>query len=226
MKLLLWDLDGTILDFLAAEKASLKARFPLWFHRDCTDEMVSLYSKINVSYWEKLERGEMEKKAILIRRFEDFLNEVGEDPALGERFSYDYETHLPDTIVFCDGAREVLHALSGRLPQCAITNGTKSVQDEKLKRSGLIDIFDNVYISEAVGAEKPSPLFFEAVFRDYPDISPEDMLIIGDSLTSDIRGGNNAGIPVCWYNPAGKKKTPDVRIDYEIKDLREVLNLV
>ena len=107
-----------------------------------------------------------------------------------------------------------------------MTNGTKVAQDKKLDRSGLDKLLDPIFISEVVGAEKPSREFFAPVFAAFPGIKPEEMLIVGDSLTSDIRGGINAGVQTCWYNPAGVEKTTDDHVDYEITDLHQIYGLL
>ncbi len=117
-------------------------------------------------------------------------------------------------------------ALRGRAAQCAVTNGTKVAQDKKLDRSGLDKLLDPIFISEVVGAEKPSREFFTPVFAAFPGIKPEEMLIVGDSLTSDIRGGINAGVQTCWYNPRGHAAPPELSIDYTISDIAEVLQIV
>ena len=106
-----------------------------------------------------------------------------------------------------------MQALRGIAAQCAVTNGTKIAQDKKLERSGLDKLLDPIFISEVVGAA-------------FPGIKPEEMLIVGDSLTSDIRGGVNAGIQTCWYNPRGHAAPPELRIDYTVSDIAEVLQIV
>ena len=119
-----------------------------------------------------------------------------------------------------------MQALRGRVAQCAVTNGTKIAQDKKLARSGLDRLLDPIFISEVVGAEKPSAAFFAPVFASLVGIKPEEMLIVGDSLTSDIRGGINAGIRTCWYNPGGHAAPPELRMDHTISDIAEVLQIV
>ena len=141
-------------------------------------------------------------------------------------FDAAYENGLPDTIVFFDGAMEVLQSLRGRVIQCAVTNGTKFVQERKLARSGMDRIFDHVFISEDVGYEKPDIRYFESVFSAIGDYPREEIMIVGDSLTSDMRGGVNAGIVTCWFNPKGKKNTSQLPVDHEISDLPQVLTLL
>ena len=219
---LLWDVDGTLLDFIAAEKAAVKTLFHEFGLGECSDEMVARYSEINRLYWEALERGELTKPVILVRRFADFFAEYGIDPAIAPQFNELYQVRLGDTVEFCDDSYELLASLRGRIRQYAVSNGTVAAQERKLKNSGLDKLFDGVFLSEQVGYEKPSKRFFDAVFAAIGPVDRGRCLIIGDSLTSDITGGNNAGIKTCWYNPGGKLRYASVQVDFEVSDLREI----
>ncbi len=226
IRLILWDVDNTLLDFHAAERASIRNCFRRFGLGECTDEMLLDYSAINIRCWEKLERGERTRAQILTDRFREFLEKYGKDPSLAEEFDLAYENGLPDTIVFFDGAISTLEALRGRVIQCAVTNGTKFVQERKLARSGLDRIFDRVFISQDVGFDKPDVRFFDCVFSCLGDIAPRETMIVGDSLTSDMAGGVNAGLVTCWYNPQGKPNPSGLPIDHEIRALPEVLELL
>ena len=187
--------------------------------------MLEAYKKINRGYWQMMERGEIEKPVLLVKRFEDFLSAYGLDTSVAAKVNALYQILLGDTVVFCDHAWETIQALKGKVLQCAVTNGTKVAQDRKLKNSGLEQEFDHIFISEVVGIEKPNVGFFDLVFEKIGEFSREEVLIVGDSLTSDIRGGINAGIKTCWYNPKGVENTSGMAPDYEIKDVAEVLKL-
>ena len=121
---------------------------------------------------------------------------------------------------------ETVQALKGKVLQCAVTNGTKVAQDGKLRNSGLDKEFDRVFISEVVGVEKPNKGFFDAVFAEIGEYAKDEVLIVGDSLTSDIQGGVNAGIKTCWFNPKGVVNTSALKPDYEIRDIGEVPEIV
>ena len=222
---ILWDVDGTLLDFIASQRDSLFQCFALFGFGKCTEEMHLRYSAINISLWEMLERGERTKAEILTERFRRFFAETGLPVDQAEAFNAEYEKRLPDTIRFFPHALETLEALKGKVIQCSVTNGTLSVQERKMNETPLGTLFDRLFISEAVGAEKPDPRFFEAVFGTLGGIPKDRILIVGDSLTSDILGGLRAGIHTCWYNPDAKKSREDIRPEYEIRDLAEVLTL-
>lgn len=219
-KALLWDIDGTLLDFGASERAGIRTCFGLFGLGTCTDEMLAVYDEINNRYWEMLERGECTKHQTMVGRFVEFFALYGLHADV-EAFNDEYQRRLPDTIVFRPHALDALHALAPKYRQYAVTNGNLPVQQRKLRESGLAAIFDGVFISDEVGFEKPSPAYFDFVLNRI-GLAPSDCLVIGDSLTSDIRGANNAGIPCCWYNPDGKPQKGSLRIDAVVSDLSEV----
>lgn len=218
-KYLLWDIDGTLLDFAAAEKCAIRALFDKYNLGACSDEMISSYAKINKKYWEALERGEMTKPQILVGRFVEFFESINVDTSIAENFNTDYQLTLGDYVVFEDNAINTLESEKGKYRLIAVTNGTKIAQEKKLKTSGLNKYFDSVYISEDVGFEKPDVRYFDYLFTKENINNKSECLIIGDSLTSDMLGGNNAGIDTCWYNPSGKELTGNVNITYEIDNL-------
>ena len=225
-KVILWDIDGTLLDFLKAEHAAFNKCFEVLNLGECTDEMIARYSKINRKYWEKLERGELTKPEVLVGRFEEFfeLEGIGKEHAVA--FNNEYQVRLGDTVCFCDNGYELVKELKNSVKQYAVTNGTKIAQDKKLSKSGLDQLLDGIYISEVVGIEKPGIGFFEHVFNEIGTYNPEEVLIVGDSLTSDMRGGNNAGIKCCWYNPRKEENNLDVKVDYEITNLQEIMTIL
>ena len=226
IKVILWDVDGTLLDFKKSEYAAIKKCFELFKLGQCTDEMIQRYSALNKRYWEKLERGEITKQEVLINRFVDFFESENISTDCATDFNKEYQLQLGETICFCDNCYDLLKSLKGQIKQYAVTNGTKVAQDRKLYKSGLIDIFDGVFISEEVGFEKPGIAFFEHVWRKIGSYHANEVLIVGDSLTSDMQGGNNAGILCCWYNSKGMKNDTALRIDYEIDNLQKIKELL
>ena len=226
IKVILWDIDGTLLNFLRAEYESIKKCFAKFNLGECTDEMIARYSVINRKYWEKLERGEISKQEVLIHRFEEFFAQENIVTDCAEAFNKQYQYNLGDTICFNDKGFKLIQELKGKVKQYAVTNGTKTAQDRKLDKSGLRELFDGVFISEEVGIEKPGKGFFDFVFQIIGNYELDEILIVGDSLTSDMQGGNNAGIKCCWYNPKGLENQKDLRIDYEISNLQEVKNIL
>ena len=224
IKAILWDVDGTLIDFKAGEKAAIKTCFKIFGLGDCPDEWVAEYSEINTRYWRLLEEKKMEKPRILVERFREFFSLHGIDPDVSSAFNEEYQVRLGDTVLFTEGAEETVKALRGRVIQCGVTNGTLIAQSRKLKKSGLDTLLDKVYISEKIGFEKPDPRFFDAVFSDMPELSRNEIMIVGDSQTSDMEGGRRVGVKTCFYNPRGNAFTE--KVDFEIKRVAEALSII
>ncbi len=226
-KILLWDIDGTILDFKAAEKNAIRTCFQIFGLGECTDEMIARYSEINDKYWRRLERGELTKPEVLRGRFVEFFETEGIDFSGVDDFNGEYQVRLGDKIFFFDNAYEIIKDLKTKVKQYAVTNGTYIAQSRKLVNSGLDKLFDGVFISDKIGAEKPTVEFFKYVFGNIEKVEKNEILIIGDSLTSDIKGANNADIPCCYYTQGKEfENTTDLRIDYIIKNLNEIYGLI
>ena len=225
-KYLLWDIDGTVLDFKASERCAIKHLFKKYSLGDCSDDMIKLYSDINAKYWELLEKNIMTKKEILIGRFCEFFELVGIDKSIAESFNDDYQPLLGEYIVFVDEAEKLINLAKQKYTIVAVTNGTKVAQTRKLKNSGLNKVFDHIFISEDVGFEKPNINFFNTVFSTVGICDKKSALIIGDSLSSDMQGGVNAGIDTCWYNPEKKENTKNLKVNYEIESLKALYNIL
>lgn len=219
IKVLLWDIDATLLDFTAAEKEAIRKCFEKFDLGICTDEMLGRYSLINKSYWEKLERGELSKGEILVNRFRDFFVSEGIETDCEKAFNDYYQLALGDTIRFRDHGYELVEKLRKDYRQFAVTNGTFVAQSKKLKKSGLDNLLEEAFISDLIGFEKPSNEFFDYVLERIGVYKKEEIMIIGDSLSSDMQGGNHAGIVCCWYNPNHAENTKNVKIDHEIDNL-------
>ena len=223
IKVILWDIDGTLLDFKKNESNSIKNAFRVFSLGECSDDTVKLYSDINQSCWEMLERGELTKEQTLIVRFEKFFDELDIKGVSPREFCSVYENGIADTTAFIDGAYDTVSSLRGKYKQYAVTNGAYSVQTERLKRLGLGELFDGVFISDKVGYEKPSPLFFDYVRKHIDNVSLDEILIVGDSLTSDIKGGNNMGIKTCLFSPKPLVYDKnEYKINYVISSLDEI----
>ena len=154
-----------------------------------------------------------------MNRFRDFFASEGIETDCEKEFNDSYQVALGDTICFRDNGYELVKKLQGRYRQFVVTNGTFVAQERKLRKSGIGELVEEAFISDLIGFEKPSIEFFDYVFEKIGEYDKNEVLIIGDSLTSDMQGGNNAGIVCCWYNPNHLENTKNVKIDYEIEDL-------
>ena len=224
VKTVLLDLDDTILDFQRAERQALSKTLR-HFHIDPTPAVLDRYHVLNRSQWELLEEGKLTRPQVLVRRFELLFAELGVGASAQEVCQL-YEGHLAQGHFFMPGARELLETLSPRYDLYLATNGFAAVQTTRLRSAGIIPYFRKIFISEELGADKPSPDFFRACFRAIPDFDPAEALMVGDSLTSDIRGGRDAGIRTCWYNARGLDPRPDIAPDYTIQALDQLPGLL
>lgn len=226
IKVILWDLDQTLLDFKRSEFCALKKAFEHFGLGELDFELHKSYSKINEECWRMLERCELTKPQVMEQRFKRFFaKENIKCPASPSEFSAYYESRLPDTVAFVDNAVEVLKCLKGRVKQYVVTNGASAVQHKRLEKSGLDLLLDGVFVSDEIGYEKPSARFFEPVLEKALKYAEKDeILIVGDSLTSDIKGGNNVGIKTCLFSPNGCDADDEYKVDYRICDIIEVVD--
>ena len=218
--IVLMDLDNTILNFDIAEAAAIGKT--LECHGiDPTPELIRRYNLINISQWEKLERGEISRHEVLVGRFRMLFDELGEECDC-EEVQEMYEGLLAQGHWFMPGAEELLTALKDDYRLFICSNGTARVQAGRLESSGIEPYFEKIFVSELMKVNKPSPEYFRACFDEISDFDKDRTIMIGDSLTSDILGGRNAGIMTCWYNPKGKVNGFDFSPDYEVRQLGEI----
>ncbi len=219
------DLDDTILDFQRAEREALAATLNQMGVTP-TPERVQSYHEINLKHWKMLERGEITRERLLVRRFEVFFESVGV-VADADRTQRVYEYELGLRSYFIEGAKEMLDELKAAGYRLYLaSNGTTVVQTPRIRAAALTSYFDGIFLSEAIGCDKPSRAFFDACFAEIRDFSPEQAIILGDSLSSDIAGGRNAGIQTCWFHPAGTPPTGGIKPDHQIFALSEFLPLL
>ena len=191
-----------------------------------TPEVYQLYHQINLELWNAFDRGEVTKEYVTLERYVRFLRamELEADPV---RCNADYLAALGEGVYPLPHAEEVCRILAKRGHRLYIvTNAVASVQRSRLKGSVFSRLITDAFISEDAGASKPDPAYYDYIRRRLPDLTAENCLVIGDSLATDIRGANNAGLPCCWFNPRGKPRPQGLRIDYEIHDLRQLLDIV
>jgi len=223
-KYILFDADDTLLDFQRTEEYALSDTFEK-YGIPFTDQVRTTYKTINHKLWASFEAGEISKNTILARRFRNTFAALGIQGAF-EGFEEEYQLALGRGGFLIPGAMEVCRELSKTCRLYIVTNGVQATQDSRMKLSGLLPYIQDVFVSETIGCQKPQKEYFDYVFSHIPSFDSTQTLIVGDSLGSDMKGGQNAGIDVCWYNPAGKPNGSRVNLTYEIKDLRELYGIV
>lgn len=214
------DLDDTILDFHKAEHIAIAKTF-LDFGMEPTQTVLDRYSQINILHWQMLERGEMSREDVLVKRFEALFGEYGV-AADAAAVAKTYERYLSIGHYFMPGAEEAVEALAKKYRLFLASNGSAAVQEGRMTSANLYRFFEKVFVSQDIGHNKPSKAYFDACFAQIPGFDRSRAMMVGDSLTSDIRGGNNAGILTCWVNPKHSPKDPEIRVDYEIEALSQL----
>ena len=218
---LLFDADNTLFDFDAAERQAY-ANVCRTHGLTHSDSGYALYRRCNSELWHDFDRGLCTKEFLLVERFRRYLERSGQT-GNPEKLN---ETHLQTiaaSAFLLPGALELCRTLAADHQLYIITNGVESSQRSRFRRSPLIPYFKGLFISEAIGSGKPSRAYFDYVFQAVPGLTPQNGLVIGDSLTSDIQGANNAGLACCWFNPRGLPRPEGLRIDYEVYTLEEIL---
>lgn len=218
------DLDDTILDFSAAEAAAISKTFRQ-VGLNPTEELLAAFRRHNLHQWEAFERGEISREDVLVGRFTLLFRELGLslDPAATEDI---YRGYLGIGHYFVEGAEDILAYLAPKYDLYLASNGVAATQYSRLESAGIRRYFKEIFISEVTGAHKPDRAYFDYCFRHIPGFDPAAAIIIGDSLTSDIQGGKNAGIATCWFNRAGKAPRQDIVPDYEIHCWEELKSIL
>jgi len=220
VEFLLLDLDDTILDFHKAERIAI-AKTIGDFGVEPTEEVLRQYHLINKWHWEQLELGKLTRAEVLENRFGVLFGQLGvaADPAACARA---YERNLAQGHYFLPGAEEALEKLSKKYRLFIASNGTAKVQNKRLDSAGIRKYFEAIFISQDIGINKPDKGFFDYCFARIPGFDPKKAMIVGDSPSSDMLGGQNAGIATCWVNPTGRKYSLERLPDYEIQCLAQL----
>ena len=224
IEFLFLDLDDTILDFHKAERIAI-AKTIRDFGVEPTEEILARYHVINKWHWEQLELGKMTRDEVVVNRFGMLFAELGREVDAAA-VAKAYERNLSIGHYFLPGAEEAVDALSKKYRLFLASNGTAVVQKGRMTSANLYRFFEKVFVSQEIGHNKPSKAYFDACFAQIPGFDRSKAMIVGDSLTSDIRGGNNAGIKTCWVNPNHAPRNPEIHVDYEIEALHQLENLL
>lgn len=221
---LFFDVDDTLLDFGAAENLALHLLFeeqniPL------TTEIESHYQKINQGLWRSFEEGKINREEVLNTRFSILFHEYGQEMD-GVLLEKKYRSYLEEGHHLVEGALELITNLQHDYDLYIVTNGVSKTQEKRLRKSGLYPLFKNIFVSEATGYQKPMKEYVDYVFARIPHFFMEQGLIIGDSLSSDMKGGQIAGIDTCWFNPGIKTNDTKIRPTYQIQRLDELYRVL
>ena len=223
VKAIFLDIDDTLLDF------NLCADYSMHYAADIMginlpDDFLNLFHRINNSLWEKMERGEITNQEIYDTRFNLIFREA-HISADGHIFEKEFKNGLHESHIPVDGAMDLLRYLHPNYKLYAASNGPYEQQKYRLAKADMLSLFEDIFISERVGCSKPMPGFFDVCFSLMPGIEPGETVMIGDSLTSDIKGAHDYGIPTIWFNKNGKSGHPK-EVDYKVDSLSEIRNIL
>lgn len=221
---ILFDLDDTLFDFQLAEKIALKKTF-IHLGIEPTEELMRDYSAINKEQWRLLEQGKITRDALKTRRYRLLFEKYGLE-ASEQEAAKTYEVLLGVGHYYIEGAHELLEEMCGKYDLYIVSNGTTCVQKGRIASSDIENFVKGIFISQEIGVNKPAKEFFDACFAQMENKDRGASVIIGDSLTSDILGGVNAGVKTVWFNPKAKDNNSGIRPDYEVRTLAEIPALI
>lgn len=224
-KYILLDIDGTLLDFeRCAHDAFMKTAEH--FNLGLKDEVYPIYSACNDKYWKMFEKNEISLENLKTKRFDELFANLGIGGITGEEFNPIYGHNLSTFYYKMEGADGILEYLKGRYTLYALTNGIAKTQHKRLSLSGIDKYFEKIFISEEIGASKPSKEYFERSLAIAGIKEKSECIMIGDSITSDMLGAHNAGIDKIWFNPEHRENGKNIKIEFEIEKLSEIKNIL
>ena len=230
IKAILFDIDNTLLSFDEYVKESMKIGFEVFGIGKYTDEMFETFTKVNSSLWHKIESGEIDLTKLQKIRWNMIFDALGFS-ADGVEFEKYFRSRLFDNAIEEPGAMDLIKYLSGKYTLCTASNGPYLQQLNRLKVGKMAEFFTESFISEDIGHSKPSKEFFNESLNRLnatlnQEIAPNEMMIIGDSLTSDMAGGVGFGMKTCFYNPKNITVPDDLNLDYIVSNLSEIKNIL
>ena len=224
-RFLLFDLDHTLLDFESAEETALTQMLEDMNFPD-VQAFKDYYKPMNQGLWKDLEQKKISKKNLINSRFAIAFAHFGRDVD-GEEMALRYQDYISQQGQTFPGAEDLLAKLVERGYQLyGATNGVTAIQQGRLKQSAITPYFKEIFISEQLGTQKPEVAFYEKIGNLIPGFAKEQALMIGDSLTADIAGGNASGIDTVWYNPDRKENTSLVVPTYTVSNYQEIADLL
>ena len=223
-KWIIFDADGTLFDYDRAERTALQSTFE-HFGIEFKSDYLSVYKSCNKELWDAFEFGHITIDRLKVQRFELLLQTLNMN-LHAEQFSESYLFYLSKGAHLINGAEQLLQLLSNKVKLILMTNGIKEVQRSRLNLSPIKNFFSDIIISDEVGVAKPDKEIFEIALHNMSITDKRSILMVGDNLTSDIKGGIEFGIDTCWYNPKQKKTNLHIKATYEIQNLADLLPII
>ena len=230
LKVILFDIDNTLLSFDEYVKEAMKNGFGKFEIGTYEDGMFNTFNQVNTDLWHAIENGELDFEELKKKRWNMIFERLG-IKADGEAFEKHFRDCLFESAIPIDGALELLEYLHDKYILCVASNGPYLQQVNRLKICGMLPYFSDLFISEEVGSSKPSESFFQVCIdrlnlKSEEEILPGEIMIVGDSLTSDMAGGIRFGIQTCFYNPCNKQIPREMNLNHQVTSLKEIKNIL
>ncbi len=222
--IVLIDIDNTLIDFNKCAAYTIQNIFQK-YNLPYSENTAKTFLNENVKIWKKLENGEITKTYLRENRWNIILNKLSLQGD-GKVFEELFEEGIKNTAFEVDGANDFLEYLHKKHSLCIISNGFRKVQENRLKISGFDKYFKSLFFSEDIGFQKPAKEFFDYCFKELDFPEKNDVILIGDSISADIKGGKNYKIKTVWFNKNNEIAPPEVKPDFEIKYLKEIKDIL
>ena len=224
-EIIIFDADDTLFDFKKSEREAFKNAMLEFDIEYDENHHLKIYHGINAAIWREFENGLITQEKLKVERFRR-LSDSLELSFDENKFAKAYMEHLANQSFLLEGSMELVESLHKDYRLAIITNGLKDVQNKRIRRSVIAQYFEDVVISEEVKVSKPDPKIFEHALNNIKHTDKNKVLIVGDSLSSDIQGGINFGIDTCWYNPNGIDNKTGIIPTYEIANLLQLKDIL
>ena len=222
---ILLDFDETLVSFSQSEHECI-AKLYNKYSIPSTEENIRYYHTINEECWSEYEKGNLKKKELHKKRVQKVIDKFGIKGVSGEALNREYEHYLKFSAHVIDGAIEFLQDIEDYATVAIVTNGDEETQQNRLRLSGIIEYADGVFTSDSVEYNKPDKRIYTTTLKKLGVENTKSVLVVGDSLYSDIKGGINAGLDTCWVNFNGKENTTDIKPKYTVRDYTELKRII
>lgn len=223
--IVLFDADETLFDFKRSERYAFEQTL-IQYHLDQNlEHHLKIYQEINDGIWKEFEEGKITQKTLKVERFRRLARALHADFD-EEEFARSYMGHLGEASFLLEGSQELVKSLYGQYRLGIITNGLTEVQTRRIRQSIIGKYFEEIVISEEIGVAKPDARIFQYTLERFGQTDKAQVLMVGDNLSSDIRGGRDFGIDTCWFNPSGLPNATSIHPNYEIRSLEELQTLL
>lgn len=224
-EIIIFDADETLFDFNKSEKEAFRntmVEFDIEYNEDYH---LKIYKEINSKFWKEIEAGSITQQQLKVERFKR-LSAVLNINFDAIEFANCYAKNLANSSHLYDESLSLIESLHKDYELILVTNGLTEIQDKRIRKSIIAKYFKNIIISEEVQVSKPDPRIFDFALKDIKKLNKSKILIVGDSLTSDIQGGINFGINTCWFNPHNIRNETNFKPTYEIANIMELQYIV